>query len=140
MRKILFVCHGNICRSPMAEFILKDKIKKYRLDIYTESRAVSNEEYMNDIYQSAKKIMDKNDILYDRHYAKRISQQDYEEYDEIYVMDTSNMYYIQRLIKDSDNKIKFLNGEIEDPWYTGRYDVVYKQIEEGINNLIRDYI
>lgn len=140
MRKILFVCHGNICRSPMAEFILKDRIRKYKLDIYTESRAVSNEEYMNDIYPPAKRILDKYNIVYDRHYAKRISQQDYKDYDEIYVMDESNMYYIKRLIDDSDNKIKLLNGQIEDPWYTGRYDAVYKQIEEGIDNLIKDYI
>lgn len=140
MRKILFVCHGNICRSPMAEFILKDRIRKYKLDICTESRAVSNEEYMNDIYPPAKRILDKYSIAYDRHYAKRISQQDYKDYDEIYVMDESNMYYIKRLIDDSDNKIKLLNGQIEDPWYTGRYDAVYKQIEEGIDNLIKDYI
>lgn len=137
MRKILFVCHGNICRSPMAEFILKDRIKKYNLDIYTESRAVSSEEYMNDIYPPAKRVLDKHNIKYDRHYAKRISFQDYDDYDEIYVMDNSNMYYITRMIDDKDNKIKLLNGEIEDPWYTDNFESVFKQIEEGIDKLIK---
>lgn len=133
MRKILFVCHGNICRSVMAEFILKNRTK----DIYCESRATSNEEIGNDIYPPAKKCLDKHGIKYDRHHAKRISQDDYDNFDEIYIMDYNNLCNIKYCVEDKDNKIKMLcNEEVEDPWYTGDFETVYYQISDAIDKMI----
>ena len=132
-RKILFVCWGNICRSPMAEYILKSLSD----DIYCESRAVSDEESGNDIYPPAKRCLERHGIPYERHHARKITQQDYEDFDEIYVMDELNRNRIRKLIDDHDHKIRMLNEEeIEDPWWTGRYDEVYDQIYEGILNIL----
>lgn len=137
MRKVLFVCHGNICRSAMAEYIFKYKTKY--LDYYAGSRGVSSEETGNDIYPPAKRVLDKHNIPYDRHYARKISQKDYDEYDDIFVMDSSNMYLIKRIINDFDNKIKMLcDYDVEDPWYTGEFENVYKQINEGIDNYLNN--
>lgn len=137
MIKILFICHGNICRSPMAEFILKDRIKKANLDIYTDSKAVSNEEYGNDMHIGAKRVLDKYHIEYTKRAAKKISQEDYENFDVIYCMDQSNLYYLNRIVNDYQHKIKLLDTkDIEDPWYTGDFEGVYKQISQAIDNLL----
>ena len=135
MRKILFVCHGNICRSVSAEYILKNKCK----DIYCESRAVSNEEAGSDIYEPAKRCLDRHNIKYGKHCARKISQKDYDEFDEIYVMDSSNLRYINRIVDDVDHKIKMLcDYEIEDPWYTDNYDKVFEQICEGVDRIVKN--
>ena len=132
MIKVLFICHGNICRSAMAEFICK----KYRSEFYCESRAVSYEEEGNDMYPPAKRCLDRHGVPYTRHYAKRITQKDYDDFDVIYVMDSSNMRYINRIVDDHDHKIKMLcDYEIEDPWYTGNFEKVYEEIYEGIINI-----
>jgi len=134
MIKVLFVCHGNICRSPMAEFILKSKTK----DIYCESRATSNEEIGNDIYPPAKQVMDKHGITYSNHRATRISQKDYDEYDYIYVMDETNLINIDRVVNVHSNRISklLINEDIEDAWWTVNFEKVFKQIEFGIDKLI----
>ena len=127
------MCHGNSCRSVMAEYILKSK----NTDIYCESAATSSEEIGNDIYPSAKRCLDRNGIKYERHYARKVNQKDYDNFDEIYVMDSNNMYNILRILDDPKGKIKKLCPfDIEDPWYTDNFDLVFKQINEGIDNLI----
>ncbi len=134
MRKILFVCHGNICRSVMAEYICR----KNRKDLYCESRAVSFEEEGNDIYPPAKRCLQRHDIPFERHRARRISQADYDDFDEIYVMDRSNMYRINRIIDDKDQKVKMLcDYEIEDPWYSGNFEKVYEELYEGIMKIMK---
>lgn len=133
MRRILFVCHGNICRSVMAEYILKNKTS----DIYCESAATSNEEIGNDIYPPAKRCLDRHNIKYDRHYARRVTSKDYDDFDEIYVMDRNNMRNILRIVDDPKHKIKMLcDYDIEDPWYTDNFELVYEQINEGIDKLL----
>ena len=132
MIKILFVCHGNICRSPMAEFICK----QIRPEIYCESRAVSYEEQDNDMYPPAKRCLDKHGIKYTKHKARRITQEDYDNFDAIYVMDNSNLRLINNIVDDYANKIKMLaDYEIEDPWYSGNYEGVYQQLLKEIKIL-----
>ena len=132
MKKVLFVCHGNICRSAMAEYMFKNKYP----GVPCESRAVSNEEIGNDIYPPAKRCLDRHNIPYTRHYAKRITQKDYDGYDLIYVMDRSNMYYINRIVNDTDKKIHMLcDRDVDDPWYTGDFDGVYYQIDEALDRI-----
>ena len=97
--KIMFVCHGNICRSPMAEFIMKEIVKSsYKYNYIIESRATSYEEIGNDIYYESKKILDKHNIKYQRREAKRITKKEYEEFDYIIVMDDNNIYNLNRII------------------------------------------
>ena len=132
MIKILFVCHGNICRSVMAEYICKN----IRPDLYCESRAVSYEEEGHDIYPPAKKCLDRHGIKYDRHHATRITQEDYDKFDRIYVMDQSNMRLINNIVSDYDHKIFMLDDiDVSDPWYYNNYDEVYDQMYEKIKEI-----
>lgn len=132
MIKILFVCHGNICRSVMAEYICKS----IRPDLYCESRAVSYEEEGSDIYPPAKKCLDRHGIKYDRHHATRITQEDYDNFDVIYVMDQSNMRLIKNIVNDYDHKIFMLDDkDVSDPWYYNNYDEVYDQMYEKIKEI-----
>lgn len=139
MKKILFVCHGNICRSVMAEYMFKNKINELGLNdkFYCESRAVSREEIGNDIYYLAKDCLNRNHIPYSKHQARQITRKDYEEYDEIYVMDRYNLRMANNLLKDNQNKIKMLiDSEIPDPWYTGYFDATYDAILKGIDRIL----
>ena len=140
MIRICFVCLGNICRSPMAEFIMKDKVKKLGLTdkFHIESRATSSEEDGNDMYPLAKRMLDSKNIPYTRHYAKRLEESDYDKFDLFVCMEDANIRNISYIFDDPLNKvIKLLDRDIADPWYTGNFISTYNDLCEGIDLLIK---
>ncbi len=135
MVKVMFVCHGNICRSPIAEFVFKHITKQDADKIKIESRAVSTEEIGNDIYSPAKAVLKKNNIPFEKHRATQITMAEYDEFDYIIIMEQYNMPRLKRIIGDDySNKVFRLldftekTGDIEDPWYSGNFDKVFEQI------------
>ena len=148
MIKVLFVCLGNICRSPMAEYVFKDMVKKNGLEkqFHIASAATSYEEIGNDMHYGTKDKLDEVGIPYTKHKARRIEKRDYEKYDYIIGMEESNIRNILRIIgNDKDNKIYKLldfskdSRDIADPWYTGNFTVTYNDIVEGCTGFL-DYL
>ena len=147
MTKILFVCHGNICRSPMAEFIFKDMVKKAgkENEFYIESAATSTDEIFmgrgNPVYPPAREQLLLHGIDPKGKTARQLTRADYDKFDLIIGMDSMNMKNIARMLgEDKDNKIKKLldycgGGDVDDPWYTGRFKEAYDCIYEGCKAL-----
>lgn len=145
MIKILFICHGNICRSPMAEFVMKDIVSRAGLEkaFHIESAATSREEIGNDIHPGSRRKMTEMGIAFSRRRARQITIDDYNDYDYLIGMDGENMYYMRRILgEDSGNKMHLLlsfagkNRDIADPWYTGNFDETYSDIDEGCRALL----
>ena len=142
--KILFVCLGNICRSPMAEFILKNECKKNNIDnIFIDSKATCDAEHGKDMYPNAKDILDKYKVPYTKRHASMLSKDDYDKYDLIIGMDDSNIYDILDIIEDDyDKKVHKLleyvddSSNVADPWYTRDFEKAYDDINRGIEGLI----
>ena len=141
MIRILFVCHGNICRSPMAEFILKDMVKKAGRegDFYIDSVAVSREEEGNPVYPPARRELAKRGIPCGDHAARKITEAELMRFDHIYYMDSRNRQYLQRLFGDKAAKCKpLLSRDVADPYYCGGFDQTYRDIEEGCRRILEE--
>lgn len=138
--KIIFICHGNICRSPMAEYIFKFLLEKNNInDVEVISRATSLEEIGNDIYPPAKQILKQKGILLKKHYAKRISLEEFLSADYIYVMDSNNLFNLKRLFGNNIDytKVFMLNSkDVLDPWYTDNFEQAYNEIHSGCVKLL----
>ena len=149
MFKIMFVCHGNICRSPMAEFIFKDLLEKRGLTdkYYVSSSATSTEEIWNGIgnpvYPPAKAELKRHGISCDGKRAVQVTRSDYVNYDLLVVMDSNNMQNIMRIIGSDPNKkvyklLKFakVDRDVSDPWYSGDFTTCYNDIFLGCTALL----
>ena len=156
MIKVLFVCWGNICRSPMAEFIMKDLVEKNGLssEFYIESAATSTEEIGNPIYPPAKSELARhkigvpgNELGLSQKRARQMTRADYDRFDYIIGMENLNLSYMNRILgSDPDGKVHLMMDftdhpeDIDDPWYTGDFSGVYKQILEGCECLLKKCI
>lgn len=152
MIRIMFVCHGNICRSPMAEFILRDMVKKQgrEEEFVVVSSATSREEIWgergNPVYPPAKAELEKHGISCDGKYAVQLKKSDYDKYDLFVCMDSANVRNAIRILgADEKKKVKKLmsftgsNKDVADPWYSGDFEVTYKDIYQGCKAIIESY-
>ena len=142
---ILFVCHANICRSAMAEYLMKDMVKQAGCAdmFYIESAATSTEELGNPVYPPARRILNQHGIDCTGHRARQIVRADYDRFELLIGMDRRNIQNMNRAFwGDPDEKIHLLSeyahfsGEVEDPWYTGNFEKVFEEIRDGVEGLM----
>lgn len=148
MTKILFVCHGNICRSPMAEFVMKDLVRKAGLEsqFHIESAATSTEEIGNPVYPPARQELAKHGINCSGHAARQLRNSDYEAYDLLIGMDRANLRNMHRICGgDFADKMHLLmdytdrpGTEVADPWYTGDFEEIWRDVLDGCRGLLRE--
>ena len=146
MKKILFVCHGNVCRSPMAEFVMKDLVQKAGLTdhFYIESAATSTEEIGNEVYPPAKRKLAEHGISCKGKTARQMTRSDYQRFDLLIGMDDWNIRNMTRIAGgDPEGKIHKLldytarKGDVADPWYTGDFDATWRDVTEGCRELLK---
>lgn len=149
MIKILFICHGNICRSPMAEFVMKKMVEEAGVSHLFEiaSAATSTEEIGNPVYPPARRKLAEHGICCDGKTARQITRGDYRYFDHIIAMDRNNLRNLRRVIgEDIDGKISLMMdytdrpGDVADPWYTGDFDATWRDVEEGCQGLLRQLL
>lgn len=145
MTKILFICHGNICRSPMCEFIMKYLVAKRGLssDFYIASAATSTEEIGSRVHHGTAAILDRLGIDYSQKRARQMTKKDYQDYDMLIGMDDWNMRNMNRIAGgDPEGKLHLLMdftdrpGEVADPWYTRNFEVTYRDVMDGCEGLL----
>ncbi len=146
MVRILFICHGNICRSPMAEFVFKDMVKKAGISdkFYISSAATSFEEIGSPVHPGTAKILDRLGISYSKKRAIHLEKSDYKEYDYLICMDTANVRNTLRIVGNDDEKkvyklLEFAKAyeDVADPWYTGNFEKTYEDILIGCKALLK---
>ena len=146
MKKILFVCHGNICRSPMAEFVMKELVKRAgrEKEFYIDSAATSTEEIGNGPHYGTRTKLAQMGIPCGNHRARRLERADANRYDLIIGMDQENLFYMERILgAEARPKIHLLlewaglERDIADPWYTGNFDQTYDDIDLGCRALLQ---
>ena len=146
MIKILFVCHGNICRSPMAEFIMKDLVRQAGLEsqFHIESAATSTEEIGNPVYPPARRKLVEHGIDCTGKTARQLTNEDYNQYDLLIGMDRANLRNMRRICGgDFDGKIHLLMeftdhpGDVADPWYTGDFETTWRDVLDGCKGLLQ---
>ena len=145
MIKIHFICHGNICRSPCAEIVMKDLVSKTGLanDFEIASAATSTEELGNPVYPPMRRLLDSKGYNTDGHYARQMTRSDYDYYDYIICMDANNIRNMRYICDDTDGKINMLleyaglNRDVADPWYTRNFNEAYNDILLGCTALLR---
>ena len=144
MIKILFVCHGNICRSTMAEYMMKDLVKNRGMEseFYIDSAATSREEIGNPVHYGTRQKLREVGIPCGDHRARQMTKEDYEKFDYLIGMDSANIRNMHRILgADPEGKVhKLLEftervRDIADPWYTGNFDVTFEDIKEGLEGL-----
>lgn len=149
MIKILFVCHGNICRSPMAEFVMKDLVQKAGLDgqLAIASAATSTEEIGNPVYPPARRKLAEHGIRCDGKRARQLRRDDYTRYDLLIGMDRANVRNMERICGgDPEGKLHLLleytarPGEVADPWYTGDFQATWEDVEAGCTGLLQSLL
>ena len=148
MKKILFVCHGNICRSVMAEMIMRHLTEQEGETYVIDSCATSREEIGNDIYPPAKRCLSAHGIPFTRHAARQITREDYEQFDLILCMEDYNIRNLRRGLGEEimqrdaalpQPKIRrLLNRDVADPWYTGDFETTYRDLVEGCKALLHE--
>ena len=143
---VLFVCHGNICRSPMAEFVMKELLRREGMDVRVESCATSREELGNDIYPPAKRVLREHGIPFETRRARQMIPDDYNRFGIIAVMDSENLRNIRPFMRgDPEGKVRRLlsfcgsEEDVSDPWYTGDFETCYRDILRGCEGIL-DYI
>lgn len=146
MTKILFICHGNICRSPMAEHFMKDLVRREGLENEFEvaSAATSREEIGNDVYPPARRTLSEHGIACPRRAARQLTRADFDEYDLIIGMDSENERGMRRICGDGDAaKIHLLMdytdhpGDVADPWYTRDFEATWRDVSDGCRALLK---
>lgn len=144
MKKILFVCHGNICRSPMAEYVMKYLVEQAQLtDQYMiASAATSTEEIGNPVYPPARRKLAEHGISCNGHAARQMTRADYQRYDLLIGMDSANLRNMTRIAGgDPKGKIRPLlyDKDVADPWYTGNFEATWQDVLRGCQALLEEY-
>ena len=147
MIKVLFICHGNICRSPMAEFVMKDMVKKEGLErmFHIESAATSAEEVGNPVYPPARRKLAEHGISCEGHSARQLIKADYDAFDMIIGMDSANVRNMRRICGREDKISMLLDytdmpGSVADPWYTGDFEATWQDVERGCRGLLKSIL